>query len=724
MRYFHLLLFKFHRLGLRRPRLTACVALLAVIIGLIGASQYRFLLSVDDLVDPDFRSYSSLMRYKENFPDYNSVILSIETKAMPSQSLICDVQKWGLRLTEKRPDILRISSTYGLRQARIQDGQVKFDPLLNLDCQSEDPQVEKIEKAFADIKASPWKTLLTDDNNALTLSISFEGLGADNRFGEFNADTAQEIRDDFEAALKSHQKEITVHWAGVGTYQYELRKSFYISQALNLVMFGFVLLFFRFFMSSWSLGLWFILTIDATLFMTYGAMGFLKLPVDVLTNSTGMMLLVSTLEDFIIVAFGTLFQGMSWRKSMRTYLVPAFWTSLTTAIGFASLGTSDLSIIQRFGWISAFAGMVEWAVLFVVMPALLTLFKSKGWPRPRIFEIKSSRLMSFLQKITEITFPKWATYLMLLVFPLGLWGSFRLIIEDAPEKFFAKDHIITKTSDHLFQQRGWRSDVTLLFQDDLSNDRKLEILQQARQWPNVAEVEDLPTLEKYLTAKIDSEDHQQAVIRFWRQSPFLLRLKNDESERAVLYLKNLERNHLQELVVASEKTCPNKECEVTSGLTSYVEFGERVLTTLFESLFWSLVLVIMILIMLSRLNKSGNILAVCISSLWGPVALLSVFYVFNIPVFFVTTICAAVLVGLSGDNCIQFIFQKKSKNLTDSIQNLILASLLVTIAMIFVTVIFFFSPMWPLQKLGGLMILGFWLSWVGDVLILKGLVKK
>ncbi len=723
MRKFHLYLFKFHRMGLRYPRLTACVAAALVLIGLVGASNYRFLLSVDDLVDPDFKSYQALMDYKQNFPDFNSVIISIEPHKRPTKAFLCDVQRWAIRLNDKRSDLLRISSSFGVRQAYVNNRQLQFKPLFNLDCFSADPQTEVIDEAYQKLRASPWSSLLTDQNYALTLSISFEGHGAGNRFGDFNADSAEEIRQDFDRVLEPWKNEFEVFWAGVGSYQYELRKSFYISQVLNVIMFGFVLLFFKFFFKTWSLGWLFILTVDGALIITYGIMGFLDLPVDVLTNSTGMMLIVSTLEDFIFIVYGTVYMGMSWRKSMRYFLIPAFYTTITTAVGFASLAASDLSIIQRFGILSAVSGIIEWAFVFCVLPAILILVKSKWWIAPGFLSQQNSRLQKWLVQVSEIKFPKAVSLALLLIFPLAIWGAFKLNVEDSPEKFFAPGHIISEASNHLSKNRGWRSDVTLLFPEDATDESKNKILALARQWPNVSAVEDLPTTEKYLTSQVESEDHRQAIIQFWRESPFITRLKNESSERAILYLKSLERVDLEALVVAVEKSCPNKECALASGLTSYVEFGDRVLRTLFESLFISLALVLLIIFTLAKYKGSKNIFALCISSIWGPFALVVVFYVFQVPVFFITTICAAVLVGLSGDNSIQFIFNEKGNDINKSVSQLGVASLLVMIAMVFVTVIFFFSPMWPLQKLGGLMILGFWLGWIGDVIILRGLTK-
>jgi predicted RND superfamily exporter protein len=722
MRKFHLFLFRWHRIALRNPKATLLITLLLIALSLAGVLRYRFLLSIDDLIDPDFGSYHALETVKKNFPDYNSIIISIEPSSMPSKALLCDIEAWAVRLDEKRQDILRISSSFGVRQAELDNKLLKFKSVFDLDCLNASDEPEKVLLGFEKLKKSPWNNLLTNNQNVITVVISFLGEGKNGRFGEFRSETVKEIRDDFEQSLKPWTDKFKVYWGGVGTYQYELRKSFYTSQVLNMVMFAVALLFFKLFFGSWGAGWWYIITVDITLTLVYGFMGFLKIPVDVLTNTTGMILMVSALEDLVFVIYGTVFLGMTWKKSMRYFLIPAFYTSLTTAVGFGSLVTSDLSIIRRFGLVSMAAGLVEWCFVFIVLPAALKIFKGKGWPLPN--QTVKNKVLSLLTKIPNFSISKRVSLFLLLAFPLGIYGAFFLNIQDSPEKFFSKTHIVTQVSDHFFNTRNWRSDISLLLNSNLSINEKNNILEKARNWPNISVVEDLYSTEDYLVKKIEKPDQKEAVLKIWRSSPFALRLKHEDQERAILYVKSLERSDLEKLIAAVNKDCPNQECELGSGLTSYVEFGERVLKTLFESLFISIVLVISIIWGLCLYFRSKHTLALIVSSIWGPFALLVTFYVFQVPVFFVTTICAAVLVGLSGDNSIQFIFHERKRDLASSVHTLAPAAFLVTIGMILLTTIFFFSPMWPLQRLGGLMMIGFLMSWIGDVLVLKGLTKK
>ena len=137
----------------------------------------------------------------------------------------------------------------------------------------------------------------------------------------------------------------------------------------------------------------------------------------------------------------------------------------------------------------------------------------------------------------------------------------------------------------------------------------------------------------------------------------------------------------------------------------------------------SLLIVSLILFLLSRYMKVKNISAAIVSAMWGPVAVISLFVVFKIPIFYVTSICASVLVGLAGDNTIQFIFARK-KNLQKGIEEFAPASFLISVGMSFLCLVFLFSVFQPLTKLGLIMMGGFLLILFGDIFILKGLLKN
>ena len=167
-----------------------------------------------------------------------------------------------------------------------------------------------------------------------------------------------------------------------------------------------------------------------------------------------------------------------------------------------------------------------------------------------------------------------------------------------------------------------------------------------------------------------------------------------------------------------------ERCQIVGTIISYSEFSNRILKTLFESFFLSLILVAIILISIRNPLSIKDTLYCILSSLWGPLALLTLFIWFKIPVFFISSICASVLVGLAGDNAIQFIFKAKKQKLSKSVQSLSEASLIIAIGNCLLLCVFFFSPIAPLAKLGGLMIVGILLCYIGDLYILKGFLKK
>ncbi|MCB0369614.1 MAG: hypothetical protein KDD45_09265, partial [Bdellovibrionales bacterium] len=194
-------------------------------------------------------------------------------------------------------------------------------------------------------------------------------------------------------------------------------------------------------------------------------------------------------------------------------------------------------------------------------------------------------------------------------------------------------------------------------------------------------------------------------------------------QRAEIFLNTMDMPEIKKLISKSEKLC-NDKCQLTGSLISYNEFSVKILHTLLSSLGLSVFLVILILFLIRKPLTFSEVFCLIVSSIWGPLTLLSLFIIFKIPISFVTCICASLLVGLTGDNAIQFIFNTKKSNLNQSIDSFSDASLIVTIGMIFLVSIFLISEIASLGTLGGYIMLGFLLGFIGDVWILKGILKN
>jgi len=103
---------------LARPRITIAVFFSILLVALICAGKLQMLLSIDDLIDSDFKTYSQLQELNKEFQDKNSIYISISPRAgqqAPSKAILCDTLSWTERLSLELHDVERIFTSFGPR---------------------------------------------------------------------------------------------------------------------------------------------------------------------------------------------------------------------------------------------------------------------------------------------------------------------------------------------------------------------------------------------------------------------------------------------------------------------------------------------------------------------------------------------------------------------------------------------------------------------------------
>lgn len=708
------------RISLRYYKTTLLLTLISFMVALVGVDKLQFLLSIDDLIDSDFETYEHLMEINSKFKDKNTILLSIESKEVFSKPFLCELQSWILNTAQNRTDLIQIQTTFGIRQAKITKNQFEMRSFLDLDCLSDAPETEKIIEGFKKVQTSPWKGILST-NEDYSLTVNFIVYDPqDKKFGSIDINVVPELQKSFSSDFfnkQQNKEKYQIYWGGITTYQSYLRQAFDQTQLLNVLMFVISLIIFRYFLGSWKAGFIFNLTIIISMAITFGVMGFFSVPVDVLTNSTGLMMIVGCLEDFVFVVFGMLRYKWNMQKSLRRFMVASFFTSLTTAIGFGSLITSELSIIRRFGLISAFAAMLEWGMVYIFLPCLIKRFPSIN----RLKFTPPKFNFSFTQKNI---IPRWLA--IILCFPViipFIWTD-KLVIKDSPASFFFDDHIVIKTTEHFKKTRGWITEISLVFNSENTEETNRQLIAEAKKIKFIEKIEDLYNVNDYLTQGLDSSD-KAMVLSFWEESVFSKRLKSKEGvHRAQIFLNSMEMEDIKIIIDSFNDICKGNKCYIAGSLISYNEFSIKILRTLFSSLGLSIFLVILLLISVKKSLSWTDSLSLVVSSVWGPLILLSIFIILKIPLSFVSCICASLLEGLAGDNAIQFMLSSKKENLDDTVNDLSQASLIVTIGMMMLISVFMLSTIASLSVLGGYILLGLVLAFVGDIWMLKGLLGK
>ena len=131
-------------------------------------------------------------------------------------------------------------------------------------------------------------------------------------------------------------------------------------------------------------------------------------------------------------------------ESMRPLYKPMLYTSLTSAVGFASLALADIPPVRVFGLYIAFGIIVAWLLALTIVPAVISLMDDEKLKR-RLYregEAISPPLNRILRSIGEFSFARARMVLVIgvLVFAFGIGGIFQIQVNDNPVKWFKTSH--------------------------------------------------------------------------------------------------------------------------------------------------------------------------------------------------------------------------------------------------------------------------------------------
>ncbi len=156
-----------------------------------------------------------------------------------------------------------------------------------------------------------------------------------------------------------------------------------------------------------------IAVVISTVLPVLGLISLLQLPFNLITVMLPTLLvtvsvsyLIHFINDFHVcrraqVARGGSIDSTSAISTTFAHLLrPGFWTSLTTATGFASLTVSPVAPIQQFGFFAAAGIVIAWLATITLAPALLSLLwhsGSRAHPRDAA-SVEEPRPLRWLEK--------------------------------------------------------------------------------------------------------------------------------------------------------------------------------------------------------------------------------------------------------------------------------------------------------------------------------------
>jgi len=693
-----------------------------LLIALSQLPKLKFLVMLNDVIDSDFKTYQQFRELTENFTEQNQVSLILRSsKGELTQQEHCAIIGWTQTLRKNTSGIKEIFSSYGPKEL-LDIKKLKFQPILIPDC-SKSYSDQEIKNQLYKIQKSLSGHILTNKAASdVFVSIYLENLDKDeSSFGHFNANVYDEIVSSFDTIILKNFTHIESQWVGTGTYQYFLLKAYKQMSLVNVVTTIFVLLGFYIIFKSFMSGALILCTYSISLILLYGIMGYLQYPIDSLTSSAPILLLVATLQDYIFY-LTSLKSSKNSKEAFQKILIPSFFTSLTTIIGFGSLALSELSIIQRFGIICAIGALIEWMVVFLILPRIIDYFKLSE-------KMHSTSNRSFkLEKVFgKLLLPKYLAYIIILIPFLYLFTQgAKLRVDDSPDKVFPKNHYVPKASNYLIDSRGWKNEVSLIFPKNINEDQVMAIVEELKKTiPQIIFHESYYETRDYLLRKEQPQTLLSTFDRYLRSSPWTERWFSSKKplQRVLLYLNTTDVEEISRIRKTSQRICESR-CYLAGIVISYSEFGLKILQTLQSSFSVCFILTSLILAGLLVNFSINHKLLILLTSLWGPCFMLFMFSFFEIGIYFATSAVMSILVGLAGDNSIQFIFTKNKKSIIPGIMEKEEASLYSTVFMILAASSLMFSEFDGVRKIGLLLIVGSLLGLIGDVILLKSVIKK
>lgn len=685
----------------------ATVTLFFIVTVLLGVAlkDSRLELDIYDVFDENFQSSVDHAEIKDFYSDRTQMLVSFKFAAAPTAREICTLLKWSKDLSNYE-EVKGVTSLWSVRTPKLEGSRLWYPKSLHDPCSLPADSLVSL----SELKDSFFRHLLArTDSKDIVFDVSFSGKDSDTK----QVDYVIKYTDNF---ISVNLPGVTARYLGPGSSRYYFKKIMFKDSVYNLLVVIIILLFMRVVFGTWISGFLLSLTLIMGNVILYGLMAVMGLPIDILTNNLFLMTAVAATADFIFVSQAQMVGP--YEESLNKYVVPCFFTTLTTFLGFLSLNTSDLNIIKGFGNGAAIGALVEWIIMFLFVPSLLRLLKrEKAWVNP-----EKSLKLQWLSKLENVALPKVALVILVLLMILSVPSFFFLNDQDSPVENLPQNHVMREAYRDFKKNFGWEGQVYLYFPDKLWQSEVKSITDEISKIPMVQRVETpYGLLEEWTEGlsilKQDLVQRELSLTTLWSRY-----FSDMDTLRIPLYLQEQDLHSLRKFRDLITPICKDR-CRLAGQRVVYLEYGERISKTMIESFAVSILLVIFVLgCLLWNQKKFSAFVPVTVSSLIGPLVLLSLIAIFQIPVTLITSIFLAVMVGMAGDNAIQFLMAE-NEDLETGIKTRSRASIIVTIVMVLGSSMFILQTLKPMKILGGLFIAGFITNLLGDIWGLKGLLS-
>jgi hydrophobe/amphiphile efflux-3 (HAE3) family protein len=436
-----------------------------------------------------------------------------------------------------------------------------------------------------------------------------------------------------------------------------------------------------------------------TVIWTAGLMAWTGTPMAMISTTMPIMLIAIGVADAIHILteyYINLRSGEKKQAAIRTVMrhigVAIVLTSITTLVGFLSLGTSPVQQVMQFGLFVGFGVMAALAITLTLTPAVLKLGRvPRVTTRAAGKETLSTRGLTWLSRMV-VRRRKAILIIGTVAFLFAVIGAANLTVETNTLRFFRPENPIRQATEIVDSSFGGSESLSVVANGDIKSPDVLNAMLDFQEWtkalPEVGYTASIADYIAQINEALRDNDPAQHVIPQTRnavaQEILLYEMSSDPSDfarvvnynyeqaRIVLRMESLSSAQLGQLVQqvddeAKRIAAGQFDVEITGSsylfkvLTDLLVHGQII--SLLVSLF-GVALVVGLIFRSVRFGLLSMIpLGFTITLNFGIMGWL------NIPLDTATTMLTSIAIGIGVDYTVHFLAKYRRERRADSLSN-------------------------------------------------------
>ena len=361
-------------------------------------------------------------------------------------------------------DVVRVDSLANYNWTSGTQDEIIVEPLYDDPSQLTQADLELIEKRVLTDKILP-NYMISPDGDMSLITGNLRPVYQDGKNNLDNQAIVTSLNEIISEVQKKYPKyEIRMFGSAVVTDAYRAVSKEDVGKTIPLLLLtiiGFLLYTFR----SKEGVIIPILIITTSVAMTFGVMGHVGISFNNMMSTVPGILTAICIADtvhLLATLYMKLGEGLNFKEAIRASLHknlgPTLLTSISTAIGFATLMTSEIVPIKGLGGLAAIGTLFAWFLTIFLIPALFGVFPTHWFVPKNGYKEKKGQYFNHERSSRYIDFIYRNRVLIVAIFSASFIGaiilSFQNQVNSDPLKYFSKDVPVRITSEMIKDEMG------------------------------------------------------------------------------------------------------------------------------------------------------------------------------------------------------------------------------------------------------------------------------